>query len=90
MENRDQIYVIRFLKNLAKHVGISYLLEISQALVLSPHHCRHPSQRRPLQLLASVQRVAKLEQPHVILGHRVYQVPRSVDLPQGQLVVILK
>ena len=69
---------------------VSYLLQITQALILPPHHGRHPSQCRPLQLLASVQRVAKLEQPHVILGHRVYQVPRGVDLTQGQLVVILK
>ena len=88
MENRDQICVIRIQQEIRKHE--LNLLEIPQALVLPPHHSCHPAQSRSLQLLAAVQRVAELEQPHVVLGHRVYQVPGSVDLTQSQLVVILK
>ena len=65
------------------------LLEVLQALVLPPHDGRHPSQRGPLQLLATVQTVPELEQPHVVLTHAVYQVARRVDLAQRQLVVIL-
>ena len=65
------------------------LLEVLQALVLPPHDGRHPPQRRPLQLLAAVQRVPELEQPDIVLGHVVDEVAGGVDLSQRQLVVIL-
>ena len=55
-------------------------LEVLQALVLPPHDGRHPPQRRPLQLLAAVQRVPELEQPDVVLGHVVDEVAGGVDL----------
>ena len=65
------------------------LLEVLQALVLPPHDGRHPPQRRPLQLLAAVQRVPELEQPDVVLGHVVDEVAGGVDLSQRQLVMVL-
>ena len=34
--------------------------------------------------------VAELEEPHVVLGDGVDEVPRGVDLAQGQLVVVLE
>ena len=66
------------------------LLQILQALVLSPHDGRHPTQGRPLELLTPVQRISELEQPDIVLGHVVNQVTGSVDLTQGQLVMILE
>ena len=68
---------------------LPHLLEVLQALVLPPHDGRHPPQRRPLQLLAAVQRVPELEQPDIVLGHVVDEVAGGVDLSQRQLVVIL-
>ena len=68
---------------------LSDLLQILETLVLSPHDGRHPAQGRPLQLLAPVQGVTELEQPHVVLGHVVDQVSGGVDLTQGKLVVVL-
>ena len=65
------------------------LLEVLQALVLPPHDGRHPPQRRPLQLLAAVQRVPELEQPDVVLRHVVDEVAGGVDLSQRQLVMVL-
>ena len=66
------------------------LLEVLEALILTPHDGRHAAQRRPLELLAPVQRIPELEQPHVVLGHVVDEVSGGVDLTQGQLVMILK
>lgn len=68
---------------------LPHLLEVLQALVLPPHDGRHPPQRRPLQLLAAVQRVPELEQPDIVLGHVVDEVAGGVDLSQRQLVVVL-
>ena len=68
---------------------LSDLLQVLETLVLSPHDGRHPAQGRPLQLLAPVQGVTELEQPHVVLGHVVDQVSGGVDLTQGQFVMVL-
>ena len=68
---------------------LSDLLQVLETLVLSPHDGRHPAQGRPLQLLAPVQGVTELEQPHVVLGHVVDQVSGSVNLTQGQFVMVL-
>jgi hypothetical protein len=40
-------------------------------------------------LLASVQRVTKLEQSNVILGDAVDQVASSVELAESELVMVL-
>ena len=69
---------------------LPHLLQVLQTLVLSPHDGGHPPQRCSLQLLAPVQRVSKLEEPHIVLGDIVNQVPGSVDLTKGKFVVILK
>ena len=66
-----------------------HLLKVAEALVLPAHDGRHPPERRALQLLAPVQRVAELEEPDVVLGDGVDEVPRGVDLAQRQLVVVL-
>ena len=66
-----------------------HLLEVAEALVLPAHDGRHPPERRALQLLAPVERVAELEEPDVVLGDGVDEVPRGVDLAQRQLVVVL-
>ena len=66
------------------------LLEILQALILSSHDSGHATKSCSLQLLASVQGVTKLQQPDVVLGHAVNQVPGRVDLTQSQLVMILE
>ena len=66
-----------------------YLLQIGQTLRLPLHDGGHPAQGGLLQLLAPVQAVPELEEPHVVLGHVVYQVAGRVDLPQSQLVMIL-
>ena len=68
----------------------AHLLEVPQALVLPAHDGGHAPERRALQLLAPVQGVAELEEPHVVLGDGVDEVPRGVDLAQGQLVVVLE
>ena len=69
---------------------LSNLLQVCQALVLSPHDGGHPAQGRPFQLLAPVQGVSELEEPDIVLGHIVNQVTGSVDLTQSQLVMILE
>ena len=40
----------------------------------------HSSERSLLELLAPVQRVAILEQPDVILGHVLHEMPRRIQL----------
>ena len=69
---------------------LPHLLQVLQTLVLSPHDGGHPAQGRPLQLLAPVQGVSELEEPHIVLGHVVNQVTGRVDLTQSQLVMILE
>merc|ERR1719219_2112225 len=64
------------------------LLQVLEALVLSPHDGGHTTQGGSLQLLAPVQRVTKLEEPDVVLGHVVNEVPGGVDLTQRKLVVV--
>ena len=59
------------------------LLQVLEALVLPLHDGGHPSQGCSLELLTPVQRVSKLEEPDIVLGYTVYQVPGCVDLPKG-------
>ena len=66
-----------------------HLLQVLETLILSPHDGAHSAQGRLLQLLAPVERIAKLHQPDVVLGHIINQVFSCIDLPQGQFVVIL-
>ena len=66
-----------------------HLLKILKGLVLTLHDGGHPAQGGLLQLLAPVQAVPELEEPHVVLGHVVDQVAGRVDLTQSQLVMIL-
>lgn len=45
------------------------MLQVLQALLLSPDDGAHAPQGRALQLLAAVQGVSVLHEPHVIFGH---------------------
>ena len=65
------------------------LLQILETLVLSPHDGGHPTKSCSLQLLASVQRVSKLQQTDIVLGHVVNEMSGSIDLSEGKLVMIL-
>ena len=68
---------------------LPHLLQVLQALVLPLHDGAHPTQRRSLQLLAAVERVAELHEADVVARHAVDEVFGGVDLPQRQLVVVL-
>jgi hypothetical protein len=48
-----------------------------------------PSKTGPLELLAAVEGVPKLEETAVVLGNAVNLVSGRINLSQGQLVVIL-
>lgn len=48
---------------------ITDLLQVLKALVLSLHDGAHTTESRAFQLLAAIERIAKLEQPNVVLGH---------------------
>ena len=50
---------------------LTHLFEICQCAGLTTHDGAHTTQCRPLQLLAPVQRVSKLHQPHKVLRHTV-------------------
>ena len=65
------------------------LFEVGQGILLALHDGRHPAQGGALQLLAPVQRVAKLEQAAVVFGDLRHEVARSVELAEGELVVVL-
>ena len=69
---------------------LPHLLQVLETLILSPHDGRHPAQGSPLQLLAPVQGVTKLEKPDIVLGHIVNKMTGGVDLTQSQLVMILE
>ena len=68
---------------------LPHLLKVLEALVLPLHDGAHPTQRRSLQLLAAVERVAELHETYVVPSHAVDEVFGRVDLPQRQLVVVL-
>jgi hypothetical protein len=65
------------------------LLEVGQRRRQALHQRAHAAERRPLKLLAPVQRVAVLEQPDVVLPDVVDHVHCSVHLPERELVVVL-
>ena len=65
------------------------LLEVGERVLLSAHDGRHSSERGSLELLASVERVSKLEQSAVVLGDLVRQVAGRVELSERELVVVL-
>ncbi len=64
------------------------LLQVPKALILSFHDGAHTTEGRAFQLLAAIERITKLEQSNVVLGHVIDEVSGSVDLTQGQLVVV--
>lgn len=68
---------------------LTNLLQVSQALSLPLHDCRHPSESSSLELLASVKRIAVLEKPDIILGNVINEMPCRVQLAQGELVMVL-
>ena len=70
-------------------VQLTNLFQVLQGLVLSSHYRGHTTKSGFLQLLTSVQTVAKLDETNIILGHVLNQVASSVDLTQSQLVMIL-
>lgn len=65
------------------------LLQVRQGVLLPPHYSRHSTQSGLLQLLTSVEGVTKLEETDVILGNLRDEVSSSVDLTQGEFVVVL-
>lgn len=68
---------------------LSDLLQIRQGLLLPPHNGGHSAHGRPLELLATEERVAKLEQADIVLGDLRNEVAGSVELAKGELVVVL-
>ena len=68
---------------------LSNLLQVLQTLILPPHNRGHAPKSCSFQLLTSVQGITKLQQPDVVLGHTVNQVPGRVYLAQSQLVMVL-
>ena len=65
------------------------LLEVRERRGVLLHDGAHASQRRSLELLASVERVAVLEELDVILGDLVDDVLGGIELPERELVVVL-
>jgi hypothetical protein len=68
---------------------LAHLLQVGQRGALALHQGAHAAQGGALERLAAVERVAVLEQAHVVLGHRVDEAARGVELAQRQLVVVL-
>jgi hypothetical protein len=73
-----------------KNVKFHAVSSRSTSRIYEKKTLRHPpSERGLLQLLASVQTISKLQQPHVILSDLIDQVPRRVQLTEGELVMVL-
>ena len=68
----------------------TYLFKILQRLILPPHDSCHTAESGLLQLLASVEAVAKLQKSDIVLGHIVDQMSGGVDLTERKFVMILK
>lgn len=68
---------------------LSDLLQVCQGILLPLHDRRHPTQRRPLQLLTSVQRVTELNQANIVFCDLRNEVTSSVELTESELVVVL-
>mmetsp|Transcript_26169 Transcript_26169/g.55211 ORF Transcript_26169/g.55211 Transcript_26169/m.55211 type:complete len:235 (+) Transcript_26169:1681-2385(+) len=71
----------------SRHV-LPHLLQITQTRLLPLQNGTHPTQRRPLQTLASVERIAVFDHTDHIPGHGVDELLGRVDLSEGELVVI--
>lgn len=65
------------------------LLEELECFVLPLHDRGHATEGGALELLASVERVAELEETDVILGDLVDEMAGSAELTQRELVVVL-
>ena len=65
------------------------LLQVSERILLATHDGGHSSEGSLLELLATVERVTKLEETNIILSDLVNQVASSVHLTQSQLVMVL-
>lgn len=65
------------------------LFQIGQWVFLSFNDGGHTTESGFLELLASIERVTKLEQSGIIFADGVDQVSSSVDLTQSQLVMVL-
>ena len=68
---------------------LSDLLEVCQRLLLPLHDRRHSSQSCPLELFTAVQRVSKFEQADIVFRDLGDEVTGSVELTQGEFVVVL-
>jgi hypothetical protein len=64
------------------------LFQVRKRVLLPLHNRGHSSKGSSLQLLATEQRVTKLEETNIVFSDRVDQVTASVDLGQGEFVVI--
>lgn len=72
----------------ARHV-LAHLLEVGERVLLALHDGRHAAERRLLELLAPVQRVAELDEAAVVLADLDDEVARRVELAERELVVVL-
>lgn len=67
---------------------LSDLFEVGQRVLLTFDDGGHASESSFLELLASIERVAKLEQSGIVFAHRVNEVSGGVDLAESQFVMI--
>ena len=65
------------------------LLEELKSLVLAFHDSGHTTKSGALELLASIETVAELEEADIVLGDLVDEVASGAELAQGELVMIL-
>lgn len=65
------------------------LLEVCKWVFLSFHNCGHSTEGSSFELFAAVERVSKFEQSHVVFRDLGDEVSGSVELAQGELVVVL-
>ena len=84
---QDQGTVRRVDRGETRHV-LSHLLQVAERGIELLHDGAHTTQRRVLQLLASVEGIAVLQQTDVVLTDLGDNVLGGVDLTQGQFVVI--
>ncbi len=68
---------------------LSDLLEVCQRIFLTLHDRRHPPECGFFQLLAPIQRVAKLEETDIIFRDLGDKMTSCVELTEGELVMIL-
>mmetsp|Transcript_24946 Transcript_24946/g.47820 ORF Transcript_24946/g.47820 Transcript_24946/m.47820 type:complete len:257 (+) Transcript_24946:1583-2353(+) len=78
---------IRIQRRQSAHV-LPDFLQVTQTRLLPLQNGAHPTQRRPLETLASVQAVAVLDHADHVAGDAVAELLGRVDLTEGELVVI--